>query len=223
MLATREIEGYALHSRAAWKRFCDDRGYRFFHYGESLLPDMHVNWSKIEMVRRHLSETDAEIVVLVDADTYVCSRDFDLNALAEKYADKDILFAKDCHHLGPFLLPLNFEAAFKYQTRNLPNAGFVVIRNNDFCRQFFDDWLSLSQGQLSGIADRHPRNQRVLWQGLYFKHMKRIGLLDRIVERVRNVAHIPRAIRSGAAVVHVKNGLSQQQADELEVSLRKNG
>jgi hypothetical protein len=59
----------------------------------------------------------------------------------------------------------------------------------------------------------------VLWEGLYFQNRNNLALLDRIVERVRDVAHIPVAIRHGAAVIHVKDGLTQAQADQLEAQI----
>ncbi len=216
MLATSDIENYARYSRAAWEKFCAFRGYGFFHYPDKLLSDMHVNWSKIEMVRRHLAATRTDLVALVDADTYVCDPTLHLGAIADSYPGKDLMFARDCRNIGPFVFPLNHEAAFKYKTRKLPNAGFVLIRNTEFSRKFFDKWLALARNELKALADIHPRNQRVLWEGLYFQNKNKIALLDCVVERVRDVAHIAGAIRHGAKVVHVKEGLTEAQVKELE-------
>jgi len=216
MLATADIENYARYSRAAWEKFCAARGYGFFHYPDKLLPDMHINWSKIEMARRHLAATKTDMVVLVDADTYVCDPKLQFGAIADSYPDKDIVFSRDCRNIGPFVLPLNYEAALKYKTRKLPNAGFVLIRNTEFSRKFFDKWLDLARNELKALADTHPRNQRVLWEGLYFQNADKIALLDRQVERVRDVGHIGGAIRNGAKVIHVKEGLTEAQARELE-------
>lgn len=218
MLATPEIEEYARQSRRCWKSFCDARGYSFYHYKEKLLPDMHVNWSKVEMVRRHMQHSQSSLIVLVDADTYVCRSQFNLEELAGNYMEQDLVFALDCRHVGPFLFPLNYEAAFRFKTRKLPNAGFIIIRNNAFCRNFFDDWLKLARGELGYLANSHPRNQQVLWEGLYFKHKSRIALLGRIVERVLSPAHIMQAKRRGTAVVHVKGGVSEAFAKEIGFS-----
>ena len=215
MLATANIEKYARYSRSAWEKFCSARGYSFFHYPDKLIDDMHVNWSKIEMARQHLASSSADIVVLVDADTYVCNPRLDLNELADRYPDKHLMFSRDCRNVGPLLLPLNYEAAFRYKTRKLPNAGFIVVRNTEFSRRFFDKWIDLARNDLRDIADTHPRNQRVLWEGLYFQNKDQIVLLDKEVERIRDVGHLPRAIRQGAAVVHVKDGLNQNQAKDL--------
>lgn len=216
MLSTSDIEDYARYSRAAWEKFCAVRGYGFFHYPDKLLPDMHVNWSKIEMVRRHLAATKTDMVVLVDADTYVCDPGLRFAAIADGYPDKDLMFSRDCRNVGPFVLPLNHAAALRYKTRKLPNAGFVLIRNTEFSRKFFDRWLELARNELKAIADTHPRNQHVLWEGLYFQNKHRIALLDRVVERVRGVANIAGAIRHGAKVVHVKEGLTEVQAGQLD-------
>lgn len=216
MLATSDIENYAQYSRAAWEKFCAVRGYGFFHYPDKLLSDMHINWSKIEMVRQHLATTKTDMVVLVDADTYVCDPGLHLGAIADSYPDKDLMFSRDCRNIGPFVFPLNHEAAFKYKTRKLPNAGFVMIRNTEFSRKFFDKWLDLARNELNALADTHPRNQRVLWEGLYFQNKDKIALLDRVVERVGGIANIASAIRHGAKVVHVKEGLTEAQARELK-------
>ena len=216
MLATADIQDYAQYSRIGWETYCAAHGYHFFHYPHKLLHDMHVNWSKIEMVRQHLKQTKSDVVALVDADTYVCDPELDLDEIAITYPEKELLFSRDCRNIGPFVLPLNYEAAFKYKTRILPNAGFVIIRNNEFARNFFDTWLHLARHDLKSLANTHPRNQLVLWEGLYFQNKDRIGLLNRLVERVRDVAHIGRAISHGAKVVHVKDGLNQEQFKALQ-------
>ncbi len=216
MLSTSDIENYAQYSRVAWEKFCAVRGYGFFHYPEKMLSDMHVNWSKIEMVRRHLAATKTDMVVLVDADTYVCDPELHLGAIADGYPGKDLMFSRDCRNIGPFIFPLNYAAAFRYKTRKLPNAGFVLIRNTEFSREFFDKWLDLARNELKALADTHPRNQRVLWEGLYFQNEDKIALLDRVVERVSGGASIASAIRHGAKVVHVKEGLTEVQARQLD-------
>ena len=66
----------------------------------------------------------------------------------------------------------------------LPNAGFCIIRNNELGEEFFTRWLELARGELSHLADRHPRNQNVLWEGLFRQYRDHIHLLRKEILRV---------------------------------------
>ncbi len=215
MLATAELDHYAVSSKRLWDKYCRARGHEFHAYGETLLPDMHVNWSKIEMVRQHLASSTADMVVLVDADTYACNEDSSLFDLLSPHASKDIVFSRDCRRLGGMLMPINVSAALRYRTVSLPNAGFIAIRNGGFARRFFDEWLRLAKGRLSDLADRHPRNQRVLWEGLYFQNLGKLGLFGSQIQRVYSSAGVEAAGRRGAHFVHVKGGLPEQDVQQL--------
>jgi hypothetical protein len=215
MLATAELNHYALSSRRLWDRYCRARGHQFHAYSEVLLPDMHVNWSKIEMVRQHLASSTADMVVLVDADMYVCNEESCLLELLSPHASKDIVFSRDGRTVGGLHVPTNIPAAFRYRTVSLPNAGFIAIRNGDFARRFFDDWLQLAKGSLSNLANRHPRNQRVLWEGLYFQNLGKLGLFGPQIQRVYSSAGVQAAGRRGAQFVHVKGGLSESEVQQL--------
>ena len=81
MLATSHIDHYALATRANWQAYCDRHGYRFVCWPEAVLEDMHLIWSKIELMRRHLRDTTADWLVVVDADTVVNDPDRTLEEL----------------------------------------------------------------------------------------------------------------------------------------------
>lgn len=208
MLATPEIDDYAQYSSALWAAYCERKGYNFFRYSERLIPDMHVNWSKIEMVRQHLAKSTADIVTLVDADTYVCNPDLSMNAILERFSSKAMVFSPDTTRNGLIELPLNRQAALEYRTMRLPNAGFIVMRNSEFVRQFFDNWLDLARNELSYLADIHPRNQNVLWKGLLSKHRDQIGLLGGEVRRLQTEDQLGKALRQGCDVAHVRYQIS---------------
>ncbi|MFY0596607.1 MAG: glycosyltransferase [Cognatishimia sp.] len=215
MLATPEIDHYAQHSSALWAAYCDRKGYNYFRYSERLIPDMHVNWSKIEMVRQHLAKSTAEIVTLVDADTYVCNPDLSINAIMKRFSSNAMVFSPDTTRNGPIELPLNKEAAVEYRTKRLPNAGFIAMHNSEFVRQFFDDWLDLARNELSHLADIHPRNQNVLWKGLFFKHRDQIGLLGGEVRRLQTEKQLAKAMREGCDVAHVRYQISPEGVAKL--------
>ncbi len=209
MLATPPLEHYACHSVRLWQTFCANRGYSFRRYPDQLISDMHINWSKIEMVRRHLVRSKADVIVLVDADTYVCPGAVGIENLLKAHCHKDIVFASDCRRLMGIPLPLNIPAVVRHRTPCLPNAGFVAMKNNGFSRWFFDEWLDLARNRLADISNIHPRNQRVLWTGLYCQNIERLGLIGRQVQRVYSTRQIASARRHGASFIHVKGGLAE--------------
>lgn len=215
MLATKEIEDYAQYSSALWSMYCERQGYQFHRYVERIVPDMHVNWSKIEMVRRHLSNSEADIVTLVDADTYVCNPDMSITDMLERASPKTMVFSPDTNQTGWMEKPLNFRAALDNRTMRLPNAGFIIIEKSQFAQQFFDDWMDLARNELSHLADIHPRNQRVLWKGLYFQNRDKIALLNKEVRRLGTEGQLNRAMKTGCDVVHFRGGMPQILAERL--------
>jgi hypothetical protein len=209
MLATPPLEHYACHSVRLWQTYCASKGYSFRRYPDQLIFDMHINWSKIEMVRQHLGQSTADVVVLVDADTYVCPGAVGIEDLLRPHHHKDIIFATDCRRLLGIPVPLNLPAVVKNCTPWLPNAGFVAMRNNGFSRWFFDEWLDLARNRFADLSNLHPRNQRVLWSGLYFQNIEKLGLIGRQVQRVYSTRQIASARRQGASFIHVKGGLAE--------------
>ena len=177
MLATPEIDHYAAATRRSWEQYCARHGYGFYLYDRQILPDLHVNWSRLEMVRERQRAGGADWVVMVDADTFVTDEDFALDRLVAPYARKDVLFAPDATRRFGLWLPLDLGGFLICRTRRPPNGGFILVRNNDFGRYFFDEWIALAQGSLRHLANRHPRTQGVLWRGLYRRHRDCIAVM----------------------------------------------
>ncbi|MEO1256410.1 MAG: hypothetical protein AAFY41_16205, partial [Bacteroidota bacterium] len=71
MLATHHIDIYTQYSIPIWKKYCEMHGYSFFNYQEKLLPNMAFTWSRIQMMLDHQRKTEADYVVMVDADTFL--------------------------------------------------------------------------------------------------------------------------------------------------------
>ncbi|MAU41508.1 MAG: hypothetical protein CMF31_07785 [Kordiimonas sp.] len=184
MLATHHIDYYAERTKASWQAYCDKHGYNFIVYEDKILDDMHINWSRIEAVRLELEKRTSDWVVLVDADTLIVNDSIKMEDLITRYGNKDILFSSDVSWRFGINIPLNFQAAFKYGARLLPNGGFFMIRNEAYGRQFITDWLDLARGDLKHLADKHPRCQNVLWTGLFPEHKKNIGMIKEEVLRV---------------------------------------
>lgn len=104
-------------------------------------------------------------------------------------------------------MPLHFISAISHGTLRLPNAGFILMENSKFTRDFFREWMAFAKNGLKHLSDRRPRNQRVLWRGLYFQNRDKVGLLDGRVRRLQSEAQLDRALAEGFDVVHVRGSL----------------
>ncbi len=203
MLATPQIETYAWLAKANWRDYCLRHGYRFTVFDTHIVPDMHINWSRIEAMRHTLSHSDNDFVVLVDADTVVLRPELPLSHFCKN--NRDITFASD----APFPRAKPDFRAFFLKLRlarlKLPNGGFVLVRRNAFTVSFFTEWLDLGRGRLSHWADIHPRNQNVLWRGLLPRYGNKISILDKEVLRVTSETQIPRIKLYDPFIVHYKH------------------
>jgi hypothetical protein len=203
MLATREIEAYAQLAKDSWRGYCDRHGHRFTIIEDALVPDMHINWSKIEAMRRALTTGDTAYVLLVDADVVVVRPEIYLSAFTDQ--TKDIVFASDSAIPSP--LPDLRHVGIKLRLRwpVLPNAGFMLARRNDAAAFFFARWLELAKGELSDWADRHPRNQNVLWRGLLVEHGHYVGVLGNQILRITHPRHVRRVAARKPFAIHFRH------------------
>ncbi|MBI5506221.1 MAG: hypothetical protein HY899_15605 [Deltaproteobacteria bacterium] len=206
MMATAEIAHYADPTRRSWERYCRRHSYDFLLFDRKILADMHINWSRLEMIRRRQRASRAEWIVLVDADTFVADEEFTLESLVAPYGDKEVLFAPDAARRFGIWLPLDLKGLVVCRTRRPPNGGFVVVRNSEFGRYFFDRWMSLARGPLRHMADRHPRTQGILWKGLYRQHRDRVAVMHGEVVRCGTNRLLDRISldQAGAFVLHDK-------------------
>ncbi|MEQ6166304.1 hypothetical protein AAOE16_03855 [Ekhidna sp. MALMAid0563] len=192
MLSTEHIDEYTKYSIPIWKKYCDMHGYRFCHYSEKLIPDMAFTWSRIKMIQDHFKETDAEYVMMVDADTllYKDQLSLKLETLIDEYMTgaKRILFQKDGSERMGLYFSHNFKLSMELKRWTLPNAGFNIMKNCEEVHRFIDAWLELGQGKLRHLAEVHPRTQNVLLRGLMVDSEmdKLIGYLPSKVVSKRN-------------------------------------
>ncbi|MBW1875585.1 MAG: hypothetical protein JRI98_09420 [Deltaproteobacteria bacterium] len=136
MLATRQIDHYAAATQANWRAYCDRHGYEFTCWRDAVLDDMHLIWSKIELMRRHMREMTAEWLVVVDADTIVNKPERELADLVRAHPDKDFLISEDCSRRFGIPVPLSLRGVVSARTLRPGNCGFMMIRASDFGRRF---------------------------------------------------------------------------------------
>jgi hypothetical protein len=184
MMATREISFYAEQPKANWSRYCKKHGYGFTILDTVLIPDMHLNWSRIELALRILQADEADWVFLVDADSYVVDFERRVEELIEKHQNVDMIFSRDAICYCGVQFPLNLRAVMFCRSLVTPCAGLFLVRNTAFARGLLKDWIKLAKGPLSHLANQHPRNQLVLWAGLYPGNKNRISVLGQEILRV---------------------------------------
>lgn len=200
MLATPQTDHYSGPPIRLWKSYARQHGYSFSVCRDRLINDLHINWSKIELVRKSLNQRSEDFLLLVDADTLVVSPSVPLGDLIKN--NNQIMFASDTPF--PRLSPDFRHLALRLRLRRarLPNAGFMLIKNTGFSQKFFTDWLQLARGKLAAYADIHPRNQNVLWRGLLNQHRTEIGIYKKEILRMTVPGQIARLKDHNPFAVH---------------------
>ena len=151
-LATPHIDDFAKYSLANVGQYCRQHGYGHYVQRTHTVPDMHINWSKIDLLRHTFEEfKDAEYYILFDADIIIQDFDKSVDFFLEKYADDNthILFSADT--------PLRLSPKAR------PNAGLIIIKNSPIGKQIIDRWIEASRTDGAKYNDTHPRNQLVYW------------------------------------------------------------
>ena len=206
MLATPHIDHYAAATQANWQAYCDRHGYAFTCWRDAVLDDMHMIWSKIELMRRHMRERTTDWLVVVDADTCVNKPEQTLADLVLSHPGKDFLISEDCSRRFGIPLSLSLRGIVSAGTLRPPNCGFMMIRASEFGRRFLDEWLENGRGKYSRVADVFPREQWVLWLSLFRQQRDRIAVLGPEVMRIGNNSWLDRMTTnwSDAFVLHDK-------------------
>ncbi|MEM9287875.1 MAG: hypothetical protein AAGA36_06035 [Pseudomonadota bacterium] len=185
MLATPNIDYYANKTRENWSKYCIRHGYNFTCYRKHVIEDMHIVWSKVAILEKHLRNTKSHWVIMVDADTTVQQQEQTLDALTQRY-DKDVqmLISEDCSRRFGLPIPLSLNGVIKSGQYRPPNVGFLAMRKTPFSIALMQEWLALARGTLADIADVFPRQQNVFWVGLLRKYRPHIVILGSEVMRV---------------------------------------
>jgi hypothetical protein len=205
MLSTPAVRHYAWLGEASWANYADKHGYSFLVCRDNLVPSMHINWSKIELVKRRLAKTGATHLLLVDADSVAI--DTERDALSLLPAGKPIAFSLDQPFPYPGIMKVGRRHLLRLllRQRKLPNAGFILMQVTDYSLDFFDRWLELARTSMRKWADKHPRNQNVLWRALLDSERDYIAILDEEVVRLTHSSQIPHVPRLKPFAVHFKH------------------
>ena len=162
-LITPNIDEYAQYGLASVHGYAKKHRYSYSVQRSQLVEDMHVNWTKIEMIRQALLLSESEWIVLFDADLILMNSEIPLDFFIEKAPlNIQILMPEDTH-------------VFKWRK---PNAGFIMLRRSPESKRLVDEWIRASREEGRHLADKHPRNQGVYWtyvQPKFYNNQKLIS------------------------------------------------
>jgi len=198
IMATPEIDIYTSCTLPNWGLYASRHSYSLNVYDSKPLAKMHVNWSKIEHARRHLEASTAHWMVVADADTWVNTPERLLDDFVGTAAEKgqNFVFSSDISNWFGMLYPLNFLGVRECRRWICPNAGFFAVRNNAAGNRFMNDWIDLARGACADIADTSPRDQWVLWRGLFGPQPQLFRLDTTCVLRVISEFHWQHLVRT---------------------------
>jgi hypothetical protein len=153
-LVTPNIDDYAKYSVASVRKYAMMHNYKYLIQRSQTVTDMHINWTKIDFLKDALSLTkkgEDSFVVLLDADTVIVNPKRSIEYFTDKYqkSKTNIFMAAD--------------TPFQITGKKKPNAGFVIVRNNEMGRAIIERWIEASRTDGAKYNDTHPRNQLVYW------------------------------------------------------------
>ena len=198
-LSTPQIDYFAQYSIASILNYARKFGYSYCVLRSKIVDDMHINWSKIEMIRRALETSQSEWVVLFDADMVVMNMKNRLDFFLKKIDNNiHILMSEDTLFFG----------------KNRPNAGFILVRNSHRGKQIISQWLHASRNEGSYLANIHPRNQQVYWTYVMPKYYQNQKLISRMY--FSKYQWITQIISYGKFAFHVTQTTVEKRKKSME-------
>jgi hypothetical protein len=93
--AYREITKYGVRTKA---EYCSAKGYDFYNFGDEVHdPSRPAAWSKIPAIQRIFLDASYDIVVWIDADTYIINHDLRIEDVINEHlgGEEEILVVRD--------------------------------------------------------------------------------------------------------------------------------
>lgn len=208
-LATPNIDQYAKYSIASVNQYCHRNGYRHFIQRSATIDNMHINWTKIDLLRKGL-EIESDFTVLFDADVVLAQHDKRIESLVECYAKENtqIMMPRDTYFAFG-------EKRKRRPPRHIrPNAGFIILKNTDKAKSIVDEWLNQAVGDGKIYSDMHPRNQLVYWNFVMPKFLNsQVILPDHLTSNGKSV--IPKMLKSKPFLYHIMMSNDQNRLKKM--------
>lgn len=192
MLATPNIDYYAQATAANWADYCARHGYTFIRWQEKTLPQMHIVWSQIDLMIRHMKASKADWIVTTDADTIVNKMDQPLTELLDTYDHKTMIISEDCSRRFGLPVPLSLRSIKCSGAWRAPNTGFFMLRNDARALEMLEKWMDYATGDYAAWNDIHPRQQRIFWWTIFKEYRPHIAVIKSEVMRIGTNALLDR-------------------------------
>lgn len=152
MVATPEIKNYAEYSIKMNKQWADQHNYDFFVYDKSALPDLPINFSKIQYAIDLLETKKYNYVMYIDADAIIVNKDYDIRNLIKEYMKySSIMFGEDCFG------PKDCSKPGKI------NSGVFIVKSDALGvgKQILKSWKDATKGACKEFVNKFPNCQLV--------------------------------------------------------------
>jgi lipopolysaccharide biosynthesis glycosyltransferase len=127
-LYTPEISSYAVQSEKNIRAYCEEAGYTFYVYRDSLDPSSHGNWSKAKALLNH--HDDHEVLIWMDSDTLIFNPSKRFEDILERCAPVKKVIA--CEDIGANNTSLPKGSMF--------NSGVVIFRCHPSTKNLLQEW-----------------------------------------------------------------------------------
>ena len=140
-----------------FKEYCQKYDYDFKLYTKKLIPDLHINFSKMKMLAIELQKNDVDYTLLTDADVIGdINNTIPLETLIEHCNTTCLSMPKDV------VCGLVFKNhSLRIIQNSSINAGFIIGKNNTDAHKIMQKWIDKSYTTCKKEATMHPRNQNV--------------------------------------------------------------
>lgn len=164
MVATDEINDYSVHSIEMNKAYAKKHSYRFEIIRENLVPDMPINFTKIEAARRFAKDPSIKYIVHIDADAVVIKDNYPITAIINTYMGwgTHIIMGEDCYNKKICSKPGRI------------NSGVFIVKNTDPGRAILNTWLeSARTGPCKKYVNVFPNCQLVFFNCVMMSSLRR--------------------------------------------------
>ena len=135
----------------AFRNYASKYGYDFKLYEEPLLHDLHINFTKMEIMRRELLNSNIDYTVLFDADISI-KKSIRIENIIDYVSGVDcIAMPKDVVH-GI----IKGKDSLILRRNSKVNAGFIIGKNCKRTSEIMGMWISDARGECKDVADIHP-------------------------------------------------------------------
>lgn len=151
MVATPEITNYSQYTIEVNKNWCKEHNYDFYVFTETSLPDLPINFSKIEYAKKLIESNKYQYIMYIDSDAMIIRKDYDVRHLIKKYMSglESIMFGEDCFGPNDCSKPGKI------------NSGVFIVKSNSIGKNILESWLNASRGKCSKYVNMFPSCQLI--------------------------------------------------------------